>query len=331
MATPTATQKNFFDCPRIYKALSAMRKNKVTLDEMNITVEEIDQLIDLGINIIKDSRTNMYYIDVNSSDNMYEIISLKSNEKRSVTWVEVGALFAGHRTFDRSAFESLLSEAVSRGYTDVHFSGDLCAGPPPKKARDNGEDWTFWTHETSAEQAKLVVDILSKFPTLNYYAINGNNETLFEKREQINPLILIQRDLREKGINFTYKPTFTLNLVVEGVVQRIVYLKKRRSYTVSYQSEFYMDEQYAKMVDNVVIKGKTYKLMFVQFGGAMENSFNKNGSYSHPIFMTTNSGFIRDTTGEFQKATTYPSIRFCNAYIQNAKLVEPFKTSLKVQ
>ena len=323
-------QPNFFDCVRIYNALDAMRKGKVTLDEVNITEEEVKGLIELGINIIYDVRTKSYYINPNSSENFYEVISLKTPNEHVLRWVELGALYAGHRTFDKNALEHFLSETVKRGYTEVHFSGDLCAGPPPKPNANNGSDWTSWTHPESSQQAQLIVDVLRKFPTLNYVAINGINELTFEKRKQINPLILVQRDLRQEGINFMYKPTTTLNLVVDGFVQRIVYLKAKRSYTISYQPEFYMDEQYAKMDDNVVIKGKGYKLMFVQFGGALENSLNKNGNGNHPIYMTTNGGLIRDTVGEFQKATTYPSIRFCDATIKNGKLVGLLKTSVCV-
>lgn len=322
---------NFFDCPRILKALDMMRKGKVRLDDIEITKEELDALIGLGINIVKDSNSDSYYIDTNSSENIYEIISLKSREKHHIRWAEAGSLFAGHRTFDEKAFRDFLTEVVERGYTEVHFSGDLCAGPPPKSSNDKQREWVYWNVEGSLEQAELLVNILKDYPTLNYYAINGMNELMFEKKKQINPLIWVQRDLKSMNINFNYKPTTILNLVVDGIVQRIVYLKKRRSYTVSYQSEFYMDEQYAKMVDNVVIRGKNYKLMFVQFGGTMENSLNKNGSGSHPIYMTTNSGFIRDTVGEFQIATTYPSIRFCDAWIQNGCLVEPFRTSICVK
>lgn len=323
---------NFFDCPRIYKALDRMRKGRVDLEEIDVSREEIEQLIGLGINIINIPRTNMYYIDTNSSENMFEIVSLKNREKHLTCWAEIGAMYAGHRTFDNDALETFLEEAVKRGYEEIHFSGDLCAGPPPKsRGYETQGDWLYWTKEKSYEQAELIVKSLKKFPTLTYYSIHGMNEISFEKREQINPLILIQRDLKAEGINFNYKPTTTLNLVVNGIVQRIVYLKKRRSYTVSYQSEFYMDEQYTKMVDNVVINGKSYKLMFVQFGGAMENSLNKNGGDNHPIYFTTNSGCVRDTIGAFQSATTYPSIRFCDAYIQNGSLVEPFRTTICVK
>lgn len=322
---------NFFDCPRVYKALDMMRSGRVEFEKLDITDDELRQLIELGINIVNVPKTNLYYIDSASSESMFEIISLKSKKKRLIKWVEAGALYAGHRTFDQNAFEYLLQEAVDRGYNTVFFSGDLCAGPPPKSKTDGRGDWRYWTHEKSFEQAELIVSILKKFPSLTYYAINGANEIAFEKYKQINPLIIIQRDLKSEGINFNYKPTTTLNLVIEGIVHRIVYLKKRRSYTVSYQSEFYMDEQYAKMVDNVVIKGKSYKLMFVQFGGAMENSLNKNGNGDHPIYMTTNAGFVRDTIGEFQSATTYPSIRFCDAWIQKGSLAEAFKTSICVK
>lgn len=322
----------FFDCSRVYKALDRMRKGRVDLEEIDVSKEEIEQLISLGINIIHVPKTNMYYIDVNDSENMFEVVSLKSREKRIIKWAEIGAIYAGHRTFDKDAFEYFLNEALKRGYTEVHFSGDLCAGPPPKsKTYDSQGEWLYWEKEKSYEQAEIIVDILKKFPNLTYYSIHGINELAFEKREQINPLILIQRDLKAEGINFNYKPTTTLNLVVNGIVQRIVYLKKKRSYTVSYQSEFYMDEQYSKMVDNVVIKGKSYKLMFVQFGGAMENSLNRNGGKMQPIHFTTNSGCIRDTVGSFQNATTYPSIRFCDACIQNGFLVEPFKTTICVR
>lgn len=324
------SETSFFDSPRLAKALEQMRKGKVDIETLDITENEIRELTNLGINIVRKPNTNLYYIDSNNSESMFEIVSLKNKEEKHVKWVECGSLLAGHCTFDREAFENLLNEAVSRGYEEVHFSGDLCAGPPPKASQAGNGEWLFWNFERSMEQADIIVDILRKFPSLTFYAIHGINEVMFEKREQINPLILIQRDLKNLGVNFIYKPTMTLNLVVEGIVQRIVYLKKRRSYTVSYQSEFYMDEQYAKMVDNVMIKGKNYKLMFVQFGGAMENSLNKNGSGRQPIYMTTNSGFVRDTIGQFQSATTYPSIRFCDAIIQNGVLIAPLKTTICV-
>ena len=42
----------FFDCPRIYKALDMMRKGRVCIDELDITVEEISKLIN-SLKLIK--------------------------------------------------------------------------------------------------------------------------------------------------------------------------------------------------------------------------------------------------------------------------------------
>ena len=80
------------------------------------------------------------------------------------------------------------------------------------------------------------------------------------------------------------------------------------------------------MVNNVVINGKQYKLMFVQFGGTLENSVNKNGDEENPIYLTTNSGFLRDTMGLIPKMTTYPSIRINEVTIKDAKLISKLKT-----
>lgn len=319
---------NFLESPQVLKALDMMRKEKVDIQKLELSVEEIAELRELGINIVNVEGTQLYFIDTNSQDNMYEVRSFRNGRKKNVKWVEVGALFAGHKAFDKKAFMSLMELARSRGYTEVHFSGDLCAGPPPKGSRKNRSDWSFWEETTNYQQADMIVEMLKQFPEMTFYAINGENEVAFERLGHINPLVIIQRDLRMAGVNFIYKPTMTLNIVVEGLVQRIVYLKRKRTYTVSYQSEFYMDEQYTKMVNNVVIRGQNYKLMSVQFGGAMENSLNKNGSSDSPIYMTTNSGFVRDNFGEFSGSTTYPSIRFCEVWIQHARLTQNLKTSL---
>ena len=56
-------KKDFFDCERIYKALSLMRKGKTSIETLDITEEEIKKLIELGINIVNIQKTNAYYIE----------------------------------------------------------------------------------------------------------------------------------------------------------------------------------------------------------------------------------------------------------------------------
>ena len=83
---------------RIREAISKMRKGVFSLEELDITKEEIKELIEFGINIVSNSDGN-YYIDTLSTKN-YEIISLLNQEEKCVKWLELSDLHVGSKFFD---------------------------------------------------------------------------------------------------------------------------------------------------------------------------------------------------------------------------------------
>ena len=62
------SETSFFDSPRLAKALEQMRKGKVDIETLDITENEIRELTNLGINIVRKPNTNLYYIDSNNSE-----------------------------------------------------------------------------------------------------------------------------------------------------------------------------------------------------------------------------------------------------------------------
>lgn len=304
---------------RIREAISKMRKGAFTLEELEITNEEVKELIDFGINIAIDSDGN-YYIDTLSTKN-YEIISLLNKEEKEVKWLELSDLHVGSKFFDEETLRYVLDRAKEEGYRYVHMAGNICAGHPKFR-----KQWQTIELTTAEKQAQKVIDILSDYPCFEYHAVHGEYDCSFENYKMINPLLIIDKELNEKGIKFNYFKDYKANLIVEGVVKRFVSLTgATRTYTKSYRIDRYIREQFESIGDNVLIDERNYNLAFIQFGNLMVNSYDIKGS----TYITSTSGFIFDNANSTSLPTSYPSGRFCDVTIKNGKVIKFVTTVIR--
>ena len=206
----------------------------------------------------------------------------------------------------------MLDLAKQEGVTNIHIAGDLCAGHPSYKNQD-----LYLTAKTSQEQADIAIKLFSKYPQFKFYCINGERDLSFEKGGSINPLILVQRELTERGIEFHHINEMVANLVIQGVVKRIQHGTGRLAYTKSYKIEREMWQQFENMSDNVIIKNRNYNIRFVQFGHYHVNSYQKLGG----IMITSTAGMVFDDKGVLNENTSYPSAKICTAVIKKGKVL----------
>ena len=151
--------------------------------------------------------------------------------------------------------------------------------------------------------------MFSKFPEFKYYCINGERDMSFDKNDSINPIVLVQRGLIEKGIQFHHINETVANLVICGVVKRLQHGNGKQAYTKSYKIEKEMWQQFENMSDNVIIKDRNYNICFVQFG------------HLGGILITSTAGMVFDDKGVLNENTSYPSAKISQTTIKNGKVV----------
>lgn len=302
---------NFLTSQKTTSALAKMREKPCTLEELELTQQEINELIKATGNIVFNPKEKTYYIAL-FNDNNYQFISLKDKNAVTEKWVEISDIYFGSTFCELDTLEKILETARAEGYTNVHISGDLCAGVPTKK-----QDM-YITAKTAQEQADIAVKLFSKFPEFKYYCINGERDLSFEKKGSINPIVLVKNELSKKKIEFNHINESVANLVIDGVVKRLQHGNGRLAYTKSYKIEQSMWQQFENMSDNVVIKNINYNLAFVQFGHYHVNSLQLLGG----IIVTSTAGMISDALGVLKENTSYPTAKFTEAVIKNGKVIK---------
>ena len=302
----------FLTSQKATNALSKMRSMECTLEELELTKEEIDELIAATGNIKYNELRKTYYITSFNEKN-YEIISFASKEAVTEKWLELSDIYFGSSFCQIDTLKYILDLARKEGYTNVHISGDLCAGHPKYKKQD-----LYLTAKTAQDQADIAIDLFSKYPEFKYYCINGERDLSFEKNDSINPVILVQRKLLEKGIEFHHINENVANLVIMGVVKRLQHGTGKLAYTKSYKIEKEMWQQFENMSDNVIIENRNYNICFVQFGHYHVNCLQRLGG----IMITSTSGMILDDKGVLNENTSYPSAKLTEATIKNGKVIK---------
>lgn len=307
--------EDFLTSQKATNALSKMRSKACTLEELELSKEEIEELISATGNINYNSTNETYYI-TKFNENNYEIISFLNKEAITEKWLELSDIYLGSKFCDFDTLVYMLDYAKEKGVVNVHISGDLCAGHPSYKKQD-----LYLTAKTAQEQADIAIELFSKYPEFKYYCINGERDLSFEKGDSINPIILVQRGLSERGIEFHHINEVVANLVIQGVVKKIQHGTGRLAYTKSYKIEKEMWQQFENMSDNVLIKNRNYNICFVQFGHYHVNSYQVLGG----IHITSTAGMVFDDKGVLNENTSYPSAKISTAVIKNGK-VKKFET-----
>lgn len=305
-------KKNFLTSERVAKALSKMKAKSCTLEELELKEEEIDELVSAMGNINYNKSDKTYYISM-FNENNYEIISFLNKEKVTEKWLEISDIYFGSKFYDKDTLVCALNTARERGITNVHIAGDLCAGHPSFKKQE-----MYLTAKTAQEQADIAIKLFSKYPEFKYYCINGERDLSFEKGNSINPIVLVQRKLNEKGIEFHHINEMIANLVIDGVVKIIQHGEGKQAYTKSYKPEQIVWQRFENSGDNVVIKGRNYNLCFIQFGHYHTSFYERLGG----VNMTSTAGMIYDTTGVLKENTSYPNFKIIETVIKKGKVLE---------
>ena len=308
-------KENFLTSEKVANALSKMHNNKFTLEELELTKAEMDELIFYTGNIVYSKKEKKYYIDEVNKNN-YDIISFASKKEVTERWLEISDIYFGSQFCDYDSLVAVLDWAKSENITDVHIAGDLCAGRPKFKNQVKSLIAT-----TAQGQADIAVKLFSKYPEFKYYCINGERDISFEKGDSINPIVLVQRELNEKGISFRHINEMVANLVIDGVVKIIQHGSGNPAYTKSYPIEKEMKKIFEKG-DNVEIKNRNYNIRLVQFGHYHTDCYQIMGG----INITCTAGMVFDDKSILKENTTYPSAKINEVTIKDAEVIN-FKTT----
>ena len=293
-----------------------MMKERLTLKELGITIEEIQILRSSGYNIVsQEGRNGRQYYVLTQNENPSLFISGLSSGIQSTEWVELSDIHAGSKQFDKQGLIDVLQRASDLGYHNVHISGDVCDGYMVY----GKEHLITIRYLTAEEQSDELVSVLLRFPDLKFISIFGNHDFSFVKAGGINPVYLVEQKVRKEGGQFTFLNGYAGDIIICGVLKRMVHLLSGKVYAKSYPGQVYIRNLLDSHEENVWVKSKKYRIRFLQFGHLHSNiEFESAGIFcTHPgNFQFPNNYTIR------QGLVGYQGCRFVNVSIENGKVLE---------
>jgi hypothetical protein len=305
------------------KLAKRLQKEHCTLEQLGISMAEIRQMRDAGYRIIgqNSSKGRVYYIP-QGSENASVFISGASKEPQRVKWLEISDTHAGSIHFDDVGLRSVLQKGIDEGYEEVHFSGDLCDGH--KLYRGHLNNLRYWRCE---DQAACLTEILMDYG-FRYYACKGNHDAGFEKVGSVNPIYIIEQMMREEGKEFIYLDGMAGDLIICGVLVRMVHLDGGKAYAKSYPGQTYIRNLFDSHGEEVWIKGNKYRTRFLQFG------------HFHSDIQYESAGIYCTHPGNFQFANDYTirkglvgeqGCRFTECLIEDKRVYEYRSTFIKAR
>lgn len=281
---------------------SKLSKGYFTLKELGVRLADIRRLTDKGYRV--NSRRvggATFYSILTANENVSLFLSGATSKPVEHKWVELSDLHAGSRQFDETGLRDILGRAVKRGYRKVFISGDLTDGYGVY--RSHLSNLRLWRME---DQAALLAEILGDYP-LEYYAIMGNHDASFLKDGGLSPLNLLQDQLP----HFTYLPSMAADVVIGGVVKRMVHLDGGGAYSISYPGQKYVRNVLHATGQDVRIHGKPYRIRFLQLGhlhflASYESGgirVTHPGNFQYPNDFTIRKGLVGPQGAIFVTAT----------------------------
>jgi hypothetical protein len=296
----------------LQKVAARMVKEHLTLQELGITLTDIREMRDKGYHIHaqqQPGRGRVYYIG-NPEEAPYVYHSGKNNKEHK--WVELSDTHAGCKQFDSKGLRECLQRAVDDGYEDVHISGDLHDGYRVYKGQEHNLKYF-----TSDDQAQCLAEVLIDYP-LNYYAIMGNHDESFEKHGSPNPVARLEEIMHRAGGAFVYLNCMAGDIIIGGVVKRMVHLDGGGAYAKSYPGQVYLRNLFDSRGEDVWVRGNKYRLRFGQFGHFHSNiTYESNGmwcthpgNFQFPSSFTIRRGLVGDqgcrlTTVKMENGVVY--------------------------
>ncbi len=263
--------------------------NYCTVQELGITTRDIRFLKDQGYNIVTVKRQDgqIAYSHLTANENASLILSGKPAKGCAEThqWVEISDVHIGCKQFDETGFLQCLTRAWNEGYRQVHISGDLLDGVNVYKGQEHN-----LRYSSIDSQIDYAIELLSQFD-FTYIAITGNHEAAICKAGAPNPLTTIQ----DRMPNFFFLNTYSADLVIGGVVKRMVHIDGGTAYAKSYKAQTYLRNIISGDGTDVWIKDVNYRLRFIQVGHLHhEIIFSDAGiQFTHPLNFQLSNDFTR--------------------------------------
>ena len=240
------------------KLIRKMTTQQCSLGELQTSLKVIRSLKDQGYKICSqqyDKEREVFYITQALELDSYFISGI-SDCQQTVKWVELSDLHCGAIQFDDKGLREVLQRAVDEGYENVHISGDLHDGMGVYRGQLG--NLRYWTE---VDQAAFLIEILSDYK-LKYISITGNHDQSFVTQGAINPIAIVQKNVP----NFTFLNSFAADLVICGVLKRMVHLGSGSSYAKSYPGQIYVRNLLDAQGEHVYVQKKKYRIRFLQLG-----------------------------------------------------------------
>lgn len=300
---------------QMQKVAKKLCQGQLTLQDLKVDRKFIRDMKDAGYRILSHLNgkgKTVYYIQA-AVQNPWCFIGPKTKNPQKVSWVEMSDVHAGSNQFDEAGLRQVLKQAQDEGIEDIHLSGDVCDGY--KVYPGHMTNLRYWKAQDQADQ---IAAVLLAF-AFRYYAIKGNHDYSFERYGSPNPVALIEQHFKAENRPFTYLNGYAGDLIIAGVVKRMVHLFGGRTYAKSYPGQTYIRNLFDSHGENVYINGKKYRLRFLQCGHYHTDiSYEAGGMFvTHP----GNYQFPNDYTVR-QGLVGYQGSRFTRATIEDGHVVE---------
>lgn len=270
----------------INRAINKMRKGQYSLEELNLTENEIYILIKRGYNIKNQydipTKRRVYYI-VEQDDMAYTIISkMKKNQDQEIKIMQLADLHAGSKFFDEKSLRRTLQVAVDRGVEYVHIAGDLMDGHNMFRGQN-----LELAEGTAEGQINILLSILLDYD-LCYIATKGNHDESFITDGNYNPLKILEMRMIRNGGQFTYLDSYEGNIVHCGVIFRLIHLAGGNSRSKSYKVQSFIDNTLESYGNDCMLGNEQYNIRSVQAG------------HFHTLYSFCIYGMDAGTTGNFK-------------------------------
>ena len=239
------------------KLAKKLATGNFTAKELGVDQKTLRHLKDLGYQLrMSKQKGETYYTIMTSGENVGLFLSGKSDKAQEFRWLEISDIHAGSYQFDKSGLILTLKRARDEGIKDVFISGDLCDGLDVYHGHRN--NLKYWREE---DQVEVVAEILSAFP-FRYIASHGNHDCSWEMRGSLNPVRMIEQQVK----NFIYMSNYAADIIVGGVLKRMVHGASGRAYAKSYPGQTYLRDLLDGQGEDAYVHGNKYRLRFVQMG-----------------------------------------------------------------
>lgn len=239
------------------KLVKKLQTGWFTLKQLKCRQSDIQALKAQGHMVNRRTKKRQRYYSIPVGNEMSSFfVSGKTRNPQTVRWLELSDIHAGSLQFDRKTLHQVLQRALDEGIKDVHIAGDLCDGY--KVYRGHMTNLRYWQAQ---DQADELAEIFQQYP-FRYLAIKGNHDYSFEKLGSVNPIKLIEDQVDD----FHFLDSYAADIVIAGVVCRMVHLGGGRAYALSYGGQTYVRDLFAGQGEDVYVNGLKYRMRFLHCG-----------------------------------------------------------------